>query len=212
MGSPFAPNYVNLLMREKKKNYLDLWILKENDTLHTDLYTKPTDRNSLLRVDSMHPLPLKNGLPYSQLCRVKRICGHQSYFDSNAKKMTDTFKMRGYKDKTLDAAMMKISQKPREELLKTKPKKKNNATVFCTKYTKCLEKIKAILKKRWHILCKSTDYPVAAHFVEANHPISSLKYTGIEHVALPKRGGNIDILLLQREAYWISYLKTLTPS
>ena len=40
--------------------------------------------------------------------------------------------------------------KPREELLKSKPNKKNNAKVFCTKYTKCLEKMKAILKK--HIL------------------------------------------------------------
>jgi hypothetical protein len=75
----------------------------------------------------MHPLPLKNGLPYSQLCRIKQICGHQTDFDSNAKKMTDQFKMRGYKDKTLDAATMKISQKPREELLNsTKEEKQRN--------------------------------------------------------------------------------------
>lgn len=107
---------------------------------------------TLLCADSMHPLPLKNGLPYSQLCRVKLICGHQTDFDSNAKKMTDKFKMRGYKEKTLDAAMMKISQKPREELLKTQPKKKNNVTVFCIKYTKVSEKMKAILKKHGYIL------------------------------------------------------------
>ncbi|CAB1353043.1 unnamed protein product [Coregonus sp. 'balchen'] len=56
----------------------------------------PTDCNTLLHADSMHPLPFKNGLPYSQLRRVKRICGHQLDFDSNAKKMIDTFKMRGY--------------------------------------------------------------------------------------------------------------------
>ena len=62
------------------------------------------------------------------------------------------------------------------------------------------------------IRCKNIDYPVAAHLVESNHPISSLKYTGIEHIALPRTGGNIEILLLQREAYWISCLKTLTPS
>lgn len=48
-------------------------------------------------------------------------------FDSNAKKLPDQFKMRGYKDKTLDAAMMKISQKPREELLNsTKEEKQRN--------------------------------------------------------------------------------------
>uniref|UniRef100_A0A4W5LKS7 Protein zwilch n=1 Tax=Hucho hucho TaxID=62062 RepID=A0A4W5LKS7_9TELE len=37
------------------------------------------------------------------------------------------------------------------------------------------------------ILCYNINYPVAAHFVEANHPVSSLRYTGIEHVALPRR-------------------------
>ena len=103
----------------------------------------------------MHSLPLKNGLPYSQLCRVKQICGNQSDFDSKAKKW-------GYKDKTLDAAIKKISQKPREKLLKTQPKKKNNATVFCTKYTKGSEKRKAILKKQWHI--QQSDKKIAHPF------------------------------------------------
>ena len=72
--------------------------------------------------------------------------------------------MRGYKDKTLDAAMMKISQKPREELLKTQPKRKNKATVFCTKYTKGSEKMKAILKKHSHIL--QSDKNIAHLFKE----------------------------------------------
>ena len=103
---------------ERKINYLNVWIIKENDALHTDLYTKPIDRNTLLRADSMHPLSLRNGQSYSQLCRVKQICGHQSDFDSNVKKMTDKFKRKGYKDKTLNTAMKKTSQKPRVELLK----------------------------------------------------------------------------------------------
>ena len=115
-------------------------------------------------IDSMHPLPLKNVLPYSQLCRVKQICGHQTDLDSNAKEMTDTFEMRGYKDKTLDAEMMKISQKPRKELLKTQPKNKNNATIVCTKYTKGSEKMKATLKKHWHIL--QSDKKIAHLFKE----------------------------------------------
>jgi hypothetical protein len=68
------------------------------------------------------PFPLWDGLPYSQLCRVKPICGHQSDFDSSFKNITDTIKMRGYKDKTLDAAIMKISEKPREASQKTEPK------------------------------------------------------------------------------------------
>jgi hypothetical protein len=45
--------------------------------------------------------------------------------------------------------MMKISQKPREDLLKTQPKKKN------TKYATCSEKMKSILKSTG-IFCKQT--------------------------------------------------------
>ncbi len=54
-------------------SFLDLWIIREKNILHTDLFTKPTARNSLLRADSCHPLPLKNSLPYSQFCRINRI-------------------------------------------------------------------------------------------------------------------------------------------
>lgn len=54
-------------------------------------------------------------------------------------------------------------------------------------------------------------YPVAAHFLEGNHSISSLRYIGFEHVTLPKRGGDLNNLLWKREADWIFNLKTLAP-
>lgn len=55
-----SSKYLKFTMQTDKRkiNYLDLWIIKENYALHT----KPTDCNTLLCVDSMHPLPLKNGL------------------------------------------------------------------------------------------------------------------------------------------------------
>lgn len=56
------------------------------------------------------------------------------------------------------------------------------------------------------------DYPVAVHFNDFKHDISAFRFIGIEKVSLPKRGGNIDILLKQREAYWIYTLQTLSPS
>ncbi len=37
------------------------------DKLHTDLYRKPTDRNTILRGDSFHPRPLIKSLPISHL-------------------------------------------------------------------------------------------------------------------------------------------------
>ena len=68
-----------------------------------------------------------------------------------------------------------------------------------------------IAEHRSSIRCKNITYPVAAHFVEANHTVSSLHYIGIEHVPMPRRGGDIDSLLLKREAEWIYKLKTLAP-
>ena len=55
------------------------------------------------------------------------------------------------------------------------------------------------------------DYPVAVHFNDLKHDISSFRFIGIEQVSLPKRGGNLDILLKQREAFWIHTLQTLMP-
>lgn len=53
--------------------------------------------------------------------------------------------------------------------------------------------------------------PVALHFAHAKHSVSSLKYTGIEKVNSPRRGGDMDTILLQREAFWIYTLDTLNP-
>lgn len=50
------------------------------------------------------------------------------------------------------------------------------------------------LKKMWHF------YPVAAHFVEFNHPIDSLRCIGSEKVSLPPRGDNLDVVTFQKGA------------
>lgn len=66
-----------------KVSFLDLWIIKEGNYLHTDLFRKPTARNTFLRADSYHSLPLKNSLPYSQMCQIKRICSKPDDLNRN---------------------------------------------------------------------------------------------------------------------------------
>lgn len=56
---------------------------------------------------------------------------------------------------------------------------------------------------------KKDIYPVAAHFMERNHPVFSLKYMGIGKVCLPKRGGRFGEI--KKEAFWISRLSSLSP-
>lgn len=316
-------------------SFLDVWIIRENDTLYTDLFTKPTARNSLLRADSCHPLPLKNSLPYSQFCRVKRICSKEADYARNINTMESKFRARGYKSSQIISANDKIIKRHRSDLLRYRPKKKEEpAIIFSTCYSKCSEQLKSIINRHWYILksdinlgdafqnpprivykrgknlrdrlvnsdlpplmvpsksvltpipdgnrkcgscaqcsytykcttfkhphtgksipikgiitcntksviylitcpcgksyvgktsrelkvriaehrstirCKNLNYPVAAHFVEAGHSVSALRYIGIEKVSLPRRGGNLERLLSQRENYYIHSLKTLVP-
>jgi len=53
-------------------------------------------------------------------------------------------------------------------------------------------------------------YSVARHFDNHSHPLSSLRFQGIEQVT-SQRGGDINRRLCQRELYWIYMLEALQP-
>ena len=137
---------------QHRVSFLDTWIIRQDDTLFTDLYTKATDRNSLLRADSHHPLPLKNSLPYSQFCRLKRICKNPNDFNKHVKTMTHKFRDRGYNERQLKSAIEKIDNRSRADLFTTVPKTNNSIPLFITKYSQTAESIKPILHRHWHIL------------------------------------------------------------
>ncbi|XP_035254901.1 uncharacterized protein LOC118217183, partial [Anguilla anguilla] len=69
----------------------------------------------------------------------------------------------------------------------------------------------SISEHRSNIRTRDVRSPVAAHFMQVNHNVSSLQYIGMEKVRVPRRGGNINRLLLQTECYWIYRLNTLSP-
>ncbi len=47
-------------------SFLDVSVYIYDRKLHTDLYQKPTDRNTILRGDGFHHRPLIKSLPISQ--------------------------------------------------------------------------------------------------------------------------------------------------
>ena len=65
---------------DHKLNFLDVTVKVENQHLVTDLYTKPTDRNTYLPYDSAHPIHCMRGLPYDQFLRIRRICSKEEDF------------------------------------------------------------------------------------------------------------------------------------
>ena len=68
-----------------------------------------------------------------------------------------------------------------------------------------------ISEHRSNIRCGDERNPVAAHFKKYGHSITSFRYWGIEKVDMPPRGGDHNRLLLQREAYYIYTLNTMSP-
>ena len=54
--------------------------------------------------------------------------------------------------------------------------------------------------------------PVAAHFKQAGHSVSALRYVGVEYVSRPPRGGDHGKRLRQRETFWIYYLNQMSPN
>ena len=68
-----------------------------------------------------------------------------------------------------------------------------------------------ISEHRSNIRTHDSRSPVAVHFTTFSHSVSTLSYCGIELVKQPSRGGDLNALLLKREAFWIYTLDTLSP-
>ncbi len=65
-----------------------------------------------------------------------------------------------------------------------------------------------VAEHRYAIQTRNLNYPMAKHFMEAQHTDdSSLRVKGIEVISVDARGGDKVKRLKQREAYWIHALK-----
>ncbi|CAH2275500.1 Hypothetical predicted protein [Pelobates cultripes] len=59
---------------------------------------------------------------------------------------------------------------------------------------------------------QKSDLPVAKHFLEQGHTLPTLKLMAIDHIPVPRKGGDRKKMLLQRELYWIRTLRTVYPN
>lgn len=78
-------------------NFLDTSVYKNEDGLiNTDIYSKSTDRNSILHFESSHPESVKRAIPKSQFQRVCRIVTDLTIHQNRLQEMEDRFQNRGY--------------------------------------------------------------------------------------------------------------------
>ena len=71
---------------EKSLSFLDIAVTKVNDHLETDLYVKPTDRNTYLPFNSAYPPQCMKGLPSGRFLRIRRTCSKTTAFEQYAAK------------------------------------------------------------------------------------------------------------------------------
>ena len=102
-------------------SFLDTTVILDAGTIHTDLYTKPTDTHQYLSPESCHPKHCTTSIPYSQSLRIRRICSRDEDYTKRTEELKEHLKGRGYRDTTVDTQIQLATQTSREEALLPRP-------------------------------------------------------------------------------------------
>ena len=124
----------------------------KNRRLHTTIFTERTDKQNYLHYKSEHPLPLKNSIPFGQVLRIKHICSEAKEFMKNCTKILNKFTLRGYPKIITQQAYYKTIPLQRNNLLKTKMKKRSQRISLVVTYNRTLPPLGVIVNKHWYIL------------------------------------------------------------
>ncbi|CAJ0944339.1 unnamed protein product [Ranitomeya imitator] len=112
-----------LTYHNSEVTFLDTKVLKNSlGNLSTDLYSKPTDCNSLLLYNSCHPKSTKDSLPRSQFKRVSRIVSDPELKATRLQEMSTKFKARNYPADLLETESTKILYESENDTIKTQKK------------------------------------------------------------------------------------------
>ena len=136
--------------------FLDLRIHIRDSTLHTDLYSKPTDSHLFLSPTSNHPRHTFHSIVYGSCLRLLRICSLQEYLLA---RVTDLFSFliaSGYKASFIKPIFTVVLSKSREQVLSKAPvPPKSERIVFVSTYHPQMPNLHARHANNAGILAKS---------------------------------------------------------
>ena len=196
--------------------FLDTLVKVSDNSIVTDLYTKPTDSHSYLHYNSAHPHRCKKGIPYSQFLRLRRICSDIKDYKSHVLTLCDFFLQRNYPENLLSEAACQVLQKDRTTLLtqssnpRTKRQQtKNDKAVLISTFHPTLQPLPRIVHRNWDMLdASSSTLPLhrrklvcgfrrppnlrrlltKAKVPRLNRPIRPANVTSPSHPGLPSQG------------------------
>ena len=133
----------------KKINFLDVTVSKsENLDFITDVYLKSKNVHQYVEYSSCHPKSCKNGIPYSQGKRYRRIISNDTKFQDNILQLRDFFLERNYPESIVDEALGNVSSLTQDDALQTSVKSGD----FVIEYNLSLSNIGLIINKYWDLL------------------------------------------------------------
>lgn len=117
-------------------SFLDVNVsLDENNIIHTDIHVKETDNHQYIEYSSCHPVSCKNGIPYSQGKRYRRIISDDNVFNDSLQTLRTYFKARNYPINVIDNALSKVSCLTQDEALCTNNKTSDGSVIpFVVEY------------------------------------------------------------------------------
>ena len=138
----------------KEVNFLDVTVTKsDNLDFVTEVYVKSTNIYQYVEYSSCHPKPCKDGIPFSQCKRYRRIISDDAKFSESVSQLRDFFLERNYTANVVDQALDKVSSLSQDQALHTSEKSHNKSIIpFVVEYNPSLPKIGLIINKYWDLL------------------------------------------------------------
>ena len=138
----------------QKVNFLDVTVSKaENLDFVTDVYVKSTNVHQYFEYSSCHPKSCKNGIPYSQGKRYRRIISNDTKFQENILQLR-FFPLREITPNLLLIRhWVKFHHYPQDDALQTSVKSGDKSVIpFVIEYNPSLPNIGNIINKYWNLL------------------------------------------------------------
>ena len=139
--------------------FLDVSCSIQDGKIETDLYRKDTDRNMYLLPSSCHPPSCTKNIPFSLCLRIVRICSKPEYKENQFLKLKKLMESRGYSERTIDAAIDRARNIPRDVALRRVNRTEaDKRPVFALTYDPRLPAIQSIQAKHWRSMVSQDPY------------------------------------------------------
>jgi predicted GIY-YIG superfamily endonuclease len=129
--------------------FLDTTTRLVENKLHTDIYSKPTDKHQYLLPTSCHPKHCIKNIPYSQALRIRRICSDDERFLERSEELAKHLIYRGYDKDLIAEAIQRAKQTNRDDLLRYGQKEKVDRIPFILTYHPDNPKVGKIIANHW---------------------------------------------------------------